>query len=86
MSSSQGNPLSPIQKDFFIQVELLDRSLQPGDVVRHATNPHQRGYVKDVQITADIRILGTDKIIKNVDCTKYISPLQVNRIVYCQLI
>jgi hypothetical protein len=61
----------------------VDRSLQPADVVRHATtNPNQRGYVKDIQITADICILGTDKIIKNVDCTKYILPLEVIEVVF----
>jgi hypothetical protein len=58
-------------------VELIDRSLQPGDVVRHGTKPNLKGYLKDVQITADICILGTDKIIKNVDSKKHISPLQV---------
>ena len=61
----------------FIQVELIDRSLQPGDVIRHSTKPNQKGYVKDIHITADISILGTDRIIKNVDCKKYVSPLQV---------
>ena len=56
---------------------LVDRSLLPGDVVRRQQHSGQRGYVTDVQMLADISILGTHLVIKDVDCKKYISPLQV---------
>ena len=55
--------------------------MQPGDVVRHHhvrnQRSNQKGYVTDIEITADVLILGTELVIKDVNYKQYLSPLQV---------
>ncbi|XP_022209754.2 (E3-independent) E2 ubiquitin-conjugating enzyme isoform X2 [Drosophila obscura] len=52
-------------------IGLADRTLMPGDVVRRRL-PGQRdltgpsGYVRDVSVTADVKVLGSKFVIKNV--------------------
>ena len=59
------------------QVELVDRSLLPGDVVRSLSNPQgQKGHIKDVNVYVDFRIAGTSHIIKNMRANK-LTPLTV---------
>lgn len=50
------------------QVFLADRTLMPGDVVRRMTvkGDSQRGYCREIFVKADVRILGTKYVIKNV--------------------
>uniref|UniRef100_A0A336MDJ5 CSON000051 protein n=1 Tax=Culicoides sonorensis TaxID=179676 RepID=A0A336MDJ5_CULSO len=49
-------------------VFLADRTLMPGDVVRRMTvkGDSQRGYCREIFVKADVRILGTKYVIKNV--------------------
>lgn len=51
------------------QVELLDRALLPGDVVQYTGRPRQQqqmGIVADGFVRLDLRILGTDQVIRQV--------------------
>lgn len=55
----------------YFQIGLVDRTLMPGDVVRrhlpgqkHLSG--QAGYVRDVNVRADVKILGTKYVIRNV--------------------
>ncbi|XP_030370819.1 (E3-independent) E2 ubiquitin-conjugating enzyme [Scaptodrosophila lebanonensis] len=52
-------------------IGLADRTLMPGDVVRRRLPGQkdltgQTGYVRDVSVRADVKVLGTKYIIKNV--------------------
>lgn len=58
---------------------MVDRSLMPGDVVKHvdrSTVSSQWGYVTNVRLYADIKIIGTNQMLKNIRCTE-LKPLQV---------
>lgn len=59
-------------------MRVADRSLLPGDVVRlsDAGQETQKGFVNDVEVLADVRILGTNQVITQVDCRE-LEPLQV---------
>jgi ubiquitin-conjugating enzyme E2 O len=50
------------------QVGLADRTLMPGDVVRRLIPgmDSQRGYCREVIVKADVRVLGTKYVVKNV--------------------
>lgn len=52
----------------FLQIGLADRTLMPGDVVRRSTlsKDIQKGYCREVLVSADVRIKGTTYIAKNV--------------------
>ncbi|XP_063703517.1 (E3-independent) E2 ubiquitin-conjugating enzyme [Culicoides brevitarsis] len=58
-------------------VFLADRTLMPGDVVRRMTvkGDSQRGYCREVFVKADVRILGTKYVIKNVPSDR-LKPLE----------
>jgi len=61
-----------------MQVQLADRSLLPGDVVKLA-DPNlskQKGYVSDVDVIASVKVLAAGQIVKNIDCRE-LHPLQV---------
>ncbi|BFF91974.1 (E3-independent) E2 ubiquitin-conjugating enzyme UBE2O [Drosophila madeirensis] len=57
-------------------IGLADRTLMPGDVVRRRL-PGQRdltgpsGYVRDVSVTADVKVLGSKFVIKNVPAERF---------------
>ena len=63
---------------FLCQVGLADRSLMPGDVVRRMIQGQdsQRGYVRRTSVKCHLQLLGTNKIIANVD-SKEVEPLRV---------
>lgn len=67
--------------DVACQVILVDRSLMPGDVVRRLilNEDSQRGYVKDMNVTCHLHILGTDKYIYNID-SKSLDPITVSKL------
>lgn len=53
------------------QIGLADRTLMPGDVVRRRLPGQkdligQAGYVRDVNVRADVKVLGSKFVIKNV--------------------
>lgn len=53
------------------QIGLADRTLMPGDVVRRRMPGQkdltgQAGYVRDVNVCADVKVLGSKYIIRNV--------------------
>eukprot|EP00794_Sanderia_malayensis_P009375 gene9375-10362_t len=58
-------------------LELVDRSLLPGDVVRRTdvSRGAMKGYVSKVDVTVSIKIVGTNNILKKVNCSE-LSPLQ----------
>lgn len=47
---------------------MADRTLMPGDVVRRLIpgKDTQRGYCRDIFVKADVRVLGSKFILKNV--------------------
>lgn len=47
---------------------MADRTLMPGDVVRRLIpgKDTQRGYCRDIFVKADVRVLGSKYILKNV--------------------
>lgn len=47
---------------------MADRTLMPGDVVRRLIpgKDTQRGYCRDIFVKADVRILGSKYVLKNV--------------------
>ncbi|XP_017484979.1 PREDICTED: (E3-independent) E2 ubiquitin-conjugating enzyme, partial [Rhagoletis zephyria] len=49
-------------------IALADRTLMPGDVVRRLVpgKDTQRGYCRDISMHADVKVLGTKYVIKNV--------------------
>ncbi|XP_041363558.1 (E3-independent) E2 ubiquitin-conjugating enzyme UBE2O-like [Gigantopelta aegis] len=58
------------------KVMLADRSLMPGDVVRHLDDNEdsQAGFVEDMSVTCHLHVLGTDKYIYNVNSKDLIYP------------
>ncbi|XP_045497156.1 (E3-independent) E2 ubiquitin-conjugating enzyme UBE2O isoform X2 [Colias croceus] len=58
-------------------VGLADRSLMPGDVVRRliAGKDTQRGYCRDIEMTAALQIVGTKHVIPNV-ASERLQPLE----------
>ena len=65
---------------FFIifKVELVDRSVLPGDVIRWVdkSKGNQKGHVKNVKVATDLLIVGTNQILKDVNAQSLI-PLMV---------
>ena len=65
---------------FFIifKVELVDRSVLPGDVIRWVdkSKGNQKGHVKNVKVVTDLLIVGTNQILKDVNAQSLI-PLMV---------
>ncbi|XP_067617063.1 (E3-independent) E2 ubiquitin-conjugating enzyme UBE2O isoform X2 [Eurosta solidaginis] len=59
-------------------VALADRTLMPGDVVRRLVpgKDTQRGYCRDISMHADVKVLGTKYVIKNV-MTERLRPINV---------
>lgn len=71
----------PVHLIFFfihIQVQLADRSLLPGDVVKLAdpSLSKQKGFISDVDVCASVKVLAAGQTVKNIDC-KELLPLQV---------
>jgi hypothetical protein len=68
--------------DFFPKVELVDRSLLPGDIIRWVDKdkPNQKAHIKAVSVFVDLLVVGTNQIIKNIDAKKLL-PLIVS--LYC---
>ncbi|GBP38405.1 hypothetical protein EVAR_28202_1 [Eumeta japonica] len=58
-------------------VGLADRSLMPGDVVRRliAGKDTQRGYCRDIMMTAALQVVGTKHVIPNV-ASERLQPLE----------
>lgn len=55
----------------YTQIGLADRTLMPGDVVRRRLPGEnvlagQAGYVRDVNVRADVMVMGSRMVIKNV--------------------
>ncbi|XP_014096523.3 (E3-independent) E2 ubiquitin-conjugating enzyme [Bactrocera oleae] len=57
-------------------IALADRTLMPGDVVRRLVpgKDTQRGYCRDISMHADVKVLGTKYVIKNV-MTERLRPI-----------
>ena len=57
---------------------LADRSLMPGDVMRHMdeNEDSQAGFVEDTTVTCHLHVLGTDKYIYNVNSKHLIYPVK----------
>lgn len=55
-----------------MQIGLADRTLMPGDVVRRLVRGKetQRGYCRDINMRADVRVMGTKLVIKNVNAER----------------
>ncbi|XP_075147888.1 (E3-independent) E2 ubiquitin-conjugating enzyme UBE2O [Haematobia irritans] len=53
-------------------IGLVDRTLMPGDVVRRLLRGKetQRGYCRDINMRADVKVLGTKYVIKNVNAER----------------
>uniref|UniRef100_A0A1I8PX28 UBC core domain-containing protein n=1 Tax=Stomoxys calcitrans TaxID=35570 RepID=A0A1I8PX28_STOCA len=53
-------------------IGLADRSLMPGDVVRRLVRDKetQRGYCRDINMRADVKVLGTKYVVKNVNAER----------------
>lgn len=51
------------------QIGLSDRSLMPGDVVRRLIpgKDTQRGYCRNIHVTACVQVVGTKQVIINVN-------------------
>lgn len=54
-------------------VGLADRTIMPADVVRRLVpgKDTQRGYCRDINMRADVRITGTNYVVKNVDAERF---------------
>lgn len=63
---------------FCLQVQLSDRSLMPGDVVRRLISGKdtQRGYARAVRVTAVVQTLGSKVVIPNILASS-LTPVQV---------
>lgn len=50
------------------KVRLADRTLMPGDVVRRMIEGKdtQRGYCRDIELTACVQVIGTKQVLKNI--------------------
>ena len=59
----------------FSQVHLADRSLMPGDVVRRMIKGKdtQRGYCRDIRVTAAVQIVGTKNVFSNIQSDELVS-------------
>uniref|UniRef100_A0A1B6CR24 UBC core domain-containing protein n=2 Tax=Clastoptera arizonana TaxID=38151 RepID=A0A1B6CR24_9HEMI len=59
------------------KVGLADRSLMPGDVVRRMIKGKdtQRGYCRDIKVTASVQVLNSKYVIPNVKCESLV-PLE----------
>ncbi|KAK3930467.1 (E3-independent) E2 ubiquitin-conjugating enzyme [Frankliniella fusca] len=59
------------------KVGLADRSLMPGDVVRRMIKGKdtQRGYCRDISVTACVQVVGTKQVIPNVK-SEHLVPLE----------
>ncbi|KAJ9574645.1 hypothetical protein L9F63_008177, partial [Diploptera punctata] len=59
------------------KVHLADRSLMPGDVVRRMIKGKdtQRGYCRDIKVTASVQVVGTKQVIPNVK-SEHLVPLE----------
>ncbi|KAK7794133.1 hypothetical protein R5R35_012619 [Gryllus longicercus] len=59
------------------KVHLADRSLMPGDVVRRMIKGKdtQRGYCRDIKVTANVQVVGTKQVIPNVK-SEHLIPLE----------
>lgn len=57
-----------------LQLGLVDRTLAPGDVVRRLDvstgQPKQFGYCQEMTVCADMNVVGTNYVIKNVPATR----------------
>jgi len=64
---------------FLFQVGLADRSLMPGDVVRRMIKGKdtQRGYCRDIFVTACVQVVGTKQVIPDVP-SEHLVPLEVS--------
>ncbi|XP_073814917.1 (E3-independent) E2 ubiquitin-conjugating enzyme UBE2O [Musca autumnalis] len=67
-------------------IGLVDRTLMPGDVVRRLVRGKetQRGYCRDINMKADVRVLGTKYVITNVNAerVKPLCPWPIDSAVY----
>lgn len=59
---------------FRFQIGLADRTLMPGDVVRRLVpgKETQRGYCRDINMRADVKVLGTKHVIKDVNAARLV--------------
>lgn len=59
------------------KVCLADRSLMPGDVVRRMVKGKdtQRGYCRDIRVTASVQVVGSKQVIPNVK-SEHLIPLE----------
>ena len=71
---------------FPLQLNLADRSLMPGDVVRRFVRGRdtQRGYCRRVAVFCSVQIMGTDQVIHDVP-SKELRPVEdfVTDVVVC---
>lgn len=58
---------------------MFDRSLMPGDVVRRMIKGKdtQRGYCRDIKVTACVQVVGSKHVICNVKSESLV-PLEVS--------
>ena len=66
------------EKLLFFQLEVVDRSLLPGDIVRWADegNGPMKGYIDSVKVKVNVKVMGTRCILKNI-LSSNLKPLQV---------
>ncbi|XP_048575848.1 (E3-independent) E2 ubiquitin-conjugating enzyme UBE2O isoform X2 [Nematostella vectensis] len=60
------------------KIQLADRSLLPGDVVKHADQSRpikQKGFISDVEVIASVKVIAANQVVTNIDCRE-LSPLQ----------
>lgn len=64
-------------------MHLADRTLMPGDVVRRMIKGKdtQRGYCRDIELTACIQIIGTKQVLTNIRSEDLV-PLEVCNVIY----
>lgn len=64
-------------------MHLADRTLMPGDVVRRMIKGKdtQRGYCRDIELTACIQIIGTKQVLTNIKSEDLV-PLEVCNVIY----
>lgn len=62
---------------------MADRTLMPGDVVRRMIKGKdtQRGYCRDVELTACVQVIGTKQVLTDIKSEDLI-PLQVYQYLY----
>ena len=61
----------------FCQVELEDRSILPGDVVRwrNKGNGGKKAQIVDVRVMVDVKIIGMNFILSNLNAQKCLKPV-----------